>query len=43
MISEQSGALISEGNEQRRLERKGVKASRKKWGGSEWRKKIREE
>ena len=42
MISEQCRVVRAEGNKQRRLKRKGVKANEKKRGGSEWSKKIKE-
>ena len=35
MISKKSRPVIYEDNKQSRLERKGVKAGEKKWGGSE--------
>ena len=43
MISNQSGAVRAEVNEQSRLEQKGVKASGEKVGGSEWSKRIGKE
>ena len=43
MISKQSGAVRTEGNEQSRLDWKGVKTRGIKWGGSKWGKNIGED